>query len=190
MILDTYQNFVERYPVRYIFKRASAHWNFGFRNALHRKSIRYYHCTITEDLAITYSYLHPLIPLRNNYLKNFGNFSVAVAGMSGVCGPVWERHMFDTDFHENMISYDQFDTLCQVLAVASHRFYIPIYDIMVLEEWAKQPNRKYPRGYFPEKWDLMGLGPEMRDKIKKYCKEIVREFGHGRYDEIFGGVVV
>jgi hypothetical protein len=175
LIPDLVDQFKQEFPVRYILKRGSAHWSCNDVGKV-TKNLQYrYNAIILPDLTVAYGNKHPLCSRGQVYLEGASNFSIAISGMGGVTSYIWEKHMFDTSKHFNMISEEQYLLMCALFSIATRHFYISDSAVLTYAEYAKKSYPKYPGGYYPSKWDLDLLGDDMRDKIR-YYKCFVDEF--------------
>lgn len=158
--------FILRYPTRYILRAGAAHWS-GRPDKIGTNK---YDIIINPDLSIVYTDKHPLAASNHIYLNSHANFSICLSAMAGVTSYIWDTHRFDTSYHPNMVSLQQYELLCALFAVASIHLYIPVESIRTHEEYAKMSYPKYPNGYYPKHWDLDGLGPDMRNRINNYAR--------------------
>lgn len=162
----------KQYP-RHKLNCGSAHWTAGNKNPS-ALDVNSYDIVIAGDLRVLRNPRSPIIAKAHTYMKNSLNLGISLAGMWGMNSNIWQKHMFDTKRYPTMVSRDQFEVMCFMFAFFSIHFSTPVAEIRTHEEYARMPypawNRypAYPRGYFPARWDLMGLGPEMRNKINYY----------------------
>jgi len=175
LIPEYTDQFKQEFPTRYILNKGSAHWTGSDVDKISKNMLYKYSAIVLPDLSIVYGNKHPLSGRGQVYAESSSNFSIAIAGMGGVTSYIWEKFMFNTDNHFNMISEDQYCAMCALFAIASRHFYISEHNILTHAEYAKKSYPKYPGGYYPSKWDLDLLGDDMRDKIR-YYKCFVDEF--------------
>ncbi len=173
--------FISRYQKRFILKEAFSSWTCGIKNLPTLTDFLGADCVIDGSLNVYFSEKSPAITKDTDYQKHYRAYSVSLCGMGGTTSPLWDNYMFEPLAHPNMISEDQFDLMCFIQALACAYFYIPAINVKTLEELSRQPSKRYPNGYFPKRWDLMGVGPEMRARIKKYTPRVM-ELLNGRDD--------
>ena len=174
-VIDYLDEFNQHFPTRYIVKKGSAHWTGSDVGKVTKHMLYKYNALILPDLSVVYGNKFPLYSRSQVYSEGSSNFSVAISGMGGVTSYIWEKFMFNTEKHFNMISEEQFEVMCLIFAIAGKHFHIDEFNILTHAEYAKKSYPKYPCGYYPTKWDLDLLGDVMRDKIK-YYKCFVEEF--------------
>lgn len=175
---------VNEYPTRHKMERGAAHWSGGNKykpNWLDKESYDFlidgYKNIYRNDRPIHHTKAH-------TWRMNTRNIGISLAGMagSGINTNTWQRYMFDDSKFYHMVSEEQFEIMAWLFAFCSIWFYIPVDNIMTHSEYAKLRNTYpgYPNGYWPERWDLDGLGDSLRGKIRYYkvgINEILKEMG-------------
>lgn len=161
------------YPVRYktIFA-GSAHWAAGNKNNPGNADLQHYDLLITGELKIWANVQPPNVTKAHTWMKNTGNMAISLAGMAGMSSPIWDRWRFRDDKYAQMVSAQQFELMCFLWAFFALHYSIPLQNIRTHAEYALMPYPGYPRGYYPERWDLKDMGPDMRAKTNWYLNKI------------------
>lgn len=175
-IEDRVVAFKKKYPNRYVLKRGAAHWTAGNRSNPGNWDLEHYDCLIDYNLNVYLNNVAPLVTKAHTWMRNSLNYGISLAGMAGTNSNLWQKIRLQDTKHPQMVSKDQFEAMCFMFALVSVHFYIPLAEIKTHEEYAREAYPGYPNGYFPDRWDLMGLGPEMRSKIKWYIEQIKKVY--------------
>lgn len=178
---DRIKILIEKFPVRYKMTKGAAHWTAGQRDRPSQHDIDSYDFVVDGLLNV---YVNPRLPgtsvKAHTWRQNTGNLGISLAGMagSGIHTGSWKAHAFDTTKFRHMVTKEQFEYMAWLFAFFSIWYYIPVDNIMTHEEYARIKNfyPGYPNGYYPERWDLDGYGPSLRDKVRYYKIRISEVF--------------